>query len=108
MVTLAAYRDLHVRYIGHTGKVKDVPKPNAKVAAVVHKLFREAQPIIEKIGPWPKGRLPPPAAGVVRLSFLVNNGLYFGQGSMSTLARSPLAGPGLTAAAELLIKATGQ
>lgn len=106
MVSLAAYRDRRVRYIGHTGKMKDMPKPDAEIAALVRKLFREAQPIIEKIGPWPKGRLSPPAAGVVRMSFLVSDGLYFGQGSMSTLARSPLAGPVLTAATELLFKVT--
>lgn len=104
--TLAAYRDLHVQYIYRSGKLRTIVKPDTAVTATVRKLFQESQPIIEKIKPWSKRRLPPPSAGMVRLTFLVSDGLYFGQGSMTHLARSPLAGPVLTAATELLFKVT--
>lgn len=104
--TLAAYDDLSVQYLHRNGKVQVIQKPDAEMTAIVRKLFQEAQPIIEKIKPWSRGRLPPPSAGTVRLTFLVSDGLYFGQGTMSHLARSPLAGPVLTAATELLFKVT--
>jgi len=101
-----AYRDLRIRYINQSGKllVEEAPQPG--IDARIRKLFQEAQPIIDKIGPWDKPRLPPPVAGQVRLTFLVSDGLYFGQGTMRELARSPLAGPVLTAATELLYALT--
>jgi hypothetical protein len=104
--TLAAYKDLRVRYINRSGKliIKDDSEP--KIDAKIRKLFQEAQPIIEKIGPWNKPRLPPPPAGQVRLTFLVSDGLYFGEGTMRELGRSPLAGPVVTAATELLFALT--
>ncbi|MEJ2397708.1 MAG: hypothetical protein P8Z67_05500 [Gammaproteobacteria bacterium] len=51
--TLAAYRDGSVYYIHRDGHVKKLQKPGKKIAAKVRKLFLEAQPIIEKIKPWP-------------------------------------------------------
>jgi hypothetical protein len=100
--TLAAYQDLHIRYLNQNGKLLVWEQRDPDIDAKIHKLFQETQPIIEKIGPWGKPRLPPPDNGQVRLSFLVNDGLYFGQGTMGELARSPLAGPVVTAATELL------
>lgn len=102
--TLAAYRDLSVEYIHRNGKLLIVKKPKQDVTAVVRKLFQESQLVIEKINPWSEARLPPPAAGTVRMTFLASDGIYFGQGTMSHLARSHLAGPVLTAATELLFK----
>jgi hypothetical protein len=106
--TLAAYQDLRARYINQSGKllVWDTHKP--QIDAQIRKLFQEAQPIIEKIGPWGKPRLPPPATGQMRLTFLVNDGFYFGEGTMRDLSRSPLAGPVVTAATELLFALTHQ
>jgi hypothetical protein len=106
--TLAAYQDRRIRYIKQSGKmiIKDAPDPN--LDARIRKLFLETQPIIEKIGPWNKPRLAPPPAGQVRLTFLVSDGLYFGEGTMRELARSPLAGPVLTAATELMFALTQQ
>lgn len=106
--TLAVYRDLSTRYINQSGKlfIWETPKPGIEVK--IQKLFQETQPIIEKIGPWGKPRLPPPPTGQVRLTFLVSDGLYFGQGTMRELSRSPLAGPVVTAATELLFALTRQ
>ncbi len=104
--TLAAYRNLRTRYINKSGKLRVGEKHKPGIDDRIRKLFQEAQPIIEKIGPWGKPRLAPPAAGQVRLTFLVSDGLYFGQGTMRELARSPLAGPVLTAATELLFALT--
>jgi len=104
--TLAAYADKSVRYINRSSKYHEWLQPTPAIDAKTRKLFQETMPIIEKIGPWNKSRLPPPVPGQVRLSFLVSDGLYFGQGSMKELSRSPLAGPVLTAATELLFTLT--
>jgi hypothetical protein len=104
--TLAAYRDMRARYINHSGKLLVWETHKPAIDAKIRKLFQEAQPIIEKIGPWGKPRLPPPPTGQMRLTFLVSDGLYFGQGTMRDLGRSPLAGPVVTAATELLFALT--
>lgn len=104
--TLAAYTDGRVRYINQSGKVLVWETHKPDIDMKLRKLFQEAQPIIEKIGPWGKPRLPPPGADQVRLTFLVSDGLYFGEGTMRDLSRSPLAGPVLTAATELLFALT--
>ena len=104
--TLAVYQDLHIRYIDPSGKLRVWESHTPVIDAKIHKLFQEAQPIIEKIGPWGKPRLAPPPAGQMRLTFLVNDGLYFGEGTMRHLSRSPLAGPVVTAATELLFALT--
>ncbi|MBI1423282.1 MAG: hypothetical protein GC149_07440 [Gammaproteobacteria bacterium] len=106
--TLAAYKDMRVRYINRTGKLRVWEKHDPSIDAKIKKLFQEVQPIIEKIGPWDKARLPPPPAGQMRLTFLVSDGLYFGEGTMRSLGRSPLAGPVVTAATELLFELTRQ
>ena len=106
--TLAAYKDLRVRYINQSGKMIIWETRKPIIDTKIRKLFQEAQPIIEKIGPWNKPRLSPPPAGMMRLTFLVNDGLYFGEGTMRDLGRSPLAGPVVTAATELLFELTRQ
>jgi len=100
--TLAAYSDKSVSYINQSGKLHEWEVHSPDIDAKIHKLFQETQPIIEKIGPWHKSRLPPPTSGQMRLTFLVSDGLYFGEGTMRDMSRSPLAGPVLTAATELL------
>lgn len=104
MDTLAAYRDGHVYYIHRDGKVQTIKKDGMGLTAKVHKLFQEAQLVVENTQYWPKQRLGPPSAGQVRLSFLASDGIHFGEGSMNQLELNPLAGPVLTAATELLVK----
>ena len=106
--TLAAYKDLRVRYINHSGKLIMRETHTPAIDPKIRKLFQEVQPIIEKIGPWGKPRLAPPPAGQMRLTFLVSDGLYFGEGTMRDLGHSPLAGPVVTAATELLFELTRQ
>ena len=47
-------------------------------------------------------RLPPPGRDRVRLSFLVSDGLYFGDGEMAVMSREALGGPVIARAGELL------
>lgn len=108
MDTLAAYRDGHVFYIHRDGKIKTITKNDRRLSGNLHKLFQEAQLVVENTQYWPKSRLNPPPPGQVRLSFLASDGIHFGQGSMHQLELNPLAGPVLTAATELLVKLTSQ
>ena len=97
--TLAVFVDGSARYINHTGKIAVVEgTPNdfeTEIAAVID----ASKPIVVTIGPWDKNRLEAPAIGNIRMSFLVSDGLYFGEGRMEQMA-SPL----IDAAVSLLQK----
>jgi hypothetical protein len=98
---LAAYSEGGVRYINQTGKLavfEGVPS----IQPLVQSLLRSSQSIVTRIGPWKNPRLPPPKAGTIRLTFLVSDGLYFGEGPMLQMQRDPMAGQVIGDATALL------
>ena len=100
--TLAAYLDGSVRYINQSGKMSIFEGPIPKLAPFVDKLFEASRTVVARIGPWDKARLPAPRRGHVRLTFLVSDGLYFGEGAMDVFSRDAMAGPVIHAASQLL------
>ena len=74
----------------------------------IKNLFQDAARVVEKIGPWEDARLPPPTNGLMRMTFLVSDGLYFGQGPMKDLQSDPLAAPVVNSATELLLELTSR
>lgn len=106
--TLAAFSEGGVRYINQSGKLVVIEGAEGFLP-VVKKLFSVSEPVVSQIGPWAKPRLAPPKQGNVRLTFLVSDGLYFGEGPMSIMQSEAMAGPIINNAAELLqaVVATG-
>jgi hypothetical protein len=106
--TMSVFADGGARYINHSGKVIVVEgKPNPfddEIAAVIE----ASKPIVAAIGPWDKERLPPPTVGNIRLSFLVSDGLYFGEGPMEVMQQQPIAAPLISSATRLLLKLVDQ
>jgi hypothetical protein len=99
--TLAAYAEGGVRYVNQSGKmavIEDVPA----FFPYVERLFAAAQPVVEAIGPWEEPRRAPPATGNIRMTFLVSDGLYFGEGPLAVMQREPMAAPIIQRAIELL------
>jgi hypothetical protein len=99
--TLAAFSEGGVRYINQSGKMVAIEGVGA-FSAHVKSLFKASEPVVAQIGPWQKSRLGPPQRGNVRLTFLVSDGLYFGEGPMSGMQRDAMAGPILEQATALL------
>ena len=98
---LAVYSEGGVRYLNQTGKLavfEGVPS----IQPLVQKLLRASQAIVERIGPWENPRLPPPKSGNIRLTFLVSDGLYFGEGPMKQMQRDPMAAQVIADATALL------
>jgi len=89
--TLAAYSEGGVRYINYTGKLA-VVEGVGEFKPLVGNLFDASMKAVNQIGPWNKTRLPPPKIGNVRLTFLVSDGLYFGEGPMNIMQTDPMAG----------------
>jgi hypothetical protein len=69
--------------------------------------MQTSKPIVAAIGPWDKERLPPPEEGNIRMTFLVSDGLYFGEGPMGAMQQEPLASPLVSAATNLLLRLVG-
>ncbi len=105
--TLAAFVDGRLRYINHSEKVAIFESTPATMKSEVEDLLQASAAAVGKIGPWDKPRRPPPAAGNVRLTFLVSDGLYFGEGPFAAIQRDPIGGPVLMAASNLLMKIVG-
>jgi len=98
---LAAFSEGGVRYINKTGKVavfEGVPE----IRPVVQAVLDAAQPIVGRTGPWPGARLAPPRVGNIRITFLVSDGLYFGQGPMTQMQQESMAAPLIQKATVLL------
>jgi hypothetical protein len=99
---LAAFVEGGVRYLNQSGKVAVFEGRGNPVETMTKQLVAVSQPVVDRTGPWHKARLPPPRAGKVRMTFLVSDGLYFGEGPFNALQKDPLGGPVLTKAAQLL------
>jgi hypothetical protein len=102
--TLAAFADGRVRYINQTGKPAIFEGAPPEVLAKANELIRVSQAAVDRHGPSDEPRRPPPAGDVVRLSFLVSDGLYFGEGSYEVLMDDAEGGPILTVGGELLVR----
>ena len=83
---LAAFSEGVVRYLNQSGKVAIFEGEQNPVEGLTKELVAVSQPVVNQIGPWDKQRLPPPVAGNVRMTFLVSDGLYFGEGPCARLA----------------------
>jgi hypothetical protein len=99
---LAAYRDGTARYINHSEKMIVWESPTDISRALVDSLFIASERVVKQIGPWKKSRLSQPENANVRLSFLVNDGLYFGQGPFEILSKDAMGGPVIEAATNLM------
>jgi len=104
--TLAAFADGSVRYINQTGRMAVIEGEVPAVSITVNALLAASQEVVNKIGPWEKPRLPPPAEGRLRMTFVVSDGLYFGEGPMAEMSRDPLAGKVFQKATQLLVLVT--
>ncbi len=99
---LAAFPDGRVRYINHSEKMSIFETSPPEIQTKIRKLLDASQPVVEKIGPWEKARLAPPRTGTIRMTFLVSDGLYFGQGPIDAMQREAMAGPIIAASFGLL------
>jgi len=100
--TLAVFADGRMRYINQAEKIaifEDAPPAMAQKAQMV---LRASQAVVDRIGPANEPRRAPPADDVTRITFLVSDGLYFGEGATDNMYADELAGPVMGNAAELL------
>lgn len=103
LAVLASFHDGTARYINHTGNVLVwETTDDVQGNEITKQLFDNSVRIVNQIGPWDKPRRPAPTKGIMRITFLVSDGLYFGEGPMDVLFNDPLASPALTSATQLM------
>lgn len=100
---LAAYQDGHVSYVDHTEQPAQLA-PASALTTKVQRLLAASRAAVERIGPWLQPRIAPPTLGMIRMSFLVSDGLYFGQGLIDVMEKDELAAP-IVAASRTLLQA---
>jgi len=100
---LASFNNGTARYINQAGKIIVwETMTDEKANQLTKALFSSSQSVVNQIGPWDKPRLPHPTKGNVRLTFLVSDGIYFGEGPVNVFFNDPLASPTLTNATQLM------
>jgi hypothetical protein len=106
--TLAAFVDGTARYINQSGKIIIWETQNETSDQLIADLFSAGSDIVKQIGPWDQHRRPAPEMGNVRLTCLVSDGLYFGEGPIEVLFNDAIGGPALNAATQLLMYLTDE
>ena len=100
---LASFQNGTARYINQTERILVwETTTDAKANQLTNDLFSKATQIVNQIGPWDKPRKPHPAKGNTRITFIVSDGLYFGEASTNTLFNDQMAKPTLTVATQLM------
>lgn len=99
---LASFKDGTARYINYTGKILVWEATDLESDQLTDTLFDRSGEIVNNIGVWNNPRLSHPIKGNVRITFLVSDGLYFGEGPIDVLFNDAMAGPALTTATELM------
>ena len=99
---LASFNNGTARYINQTGKILIWETTDEISNKLTQELFMKSHHIVRQIGPWDKSRRPYPAKGIARITFLVSDGLYFGEAPIDVLFTDPMAGPALKTATELM------
>lgn len=102
--TLAVFADGSTRYINQSGKLIVVDGTPSPFDHEIQTVIQASKPLVAVMGPWEKDRLPAPKEGDIRLTFLVSDGLYFGEGSMESMQREPLAAPLISAGTKLVLR----
>lgn len=99
---LASFEDGTARYINYSGKIIILESPDENSNILTKQLFTNSLNIIQQIGPWENPRKPHPVKGNARISFLVSDGIYFGEAPINVLFNEPLASPALSVATQLM------
>lgn len=99
---LASFSNGTARYINQTGRVLIWETTDQRSNELTKDLFAECRNIIEEIGPWDKPRRPCPTRKNMRITFLVSDGLYFGEGGVDVLFNDPMAKIALATATQLM------
>jgi hypothetical protein len=88
---LAFYSDLRARYYNYSGTAVIYEGGRSNVDDTIARANSVAIQVCNVLEPWQKERLPKPKGDLIRISFLVSDGLYFGNASIKTIGNDQMA-----------------
>ena len=100
--TLAVFADGRMRYINQAEKIAIFEEAPPAIAQKAQMVLAASQAVVDQIGPANEPRRPPPTGDLTRMTFLVSDGLYFGEAQTDDMYADKLGGPVIGNAAELL------
>ncbi|GAB3638662.1 hypothetical protein GCM10027422_42520 [Hymenobacter arcticus] len=105
---LAAFSEGGARYLNQAEKLLVWETQTPESRRLIDELFDASLTVVNQIGKWEQPRRPFPPNGMVRLTFLVSDGLYFGEGPFEVLQADPMGGPVIAVATRLMAYLTQQ
>lgn len=99
---LAVFADKSLRYINQTGKLAFFEPAPPALHEKIDEVFRTSQVIVNNTTPWTEQRRPPPKGAINRMTFLVSDGLHFGEGPFANMMQDRMGAPVMKAGGELL------
>jgi hypothetical protein len=100
--TLAIYTDYQVIYIDSHGVKKQWDAAKLGFQRKLVDYFVSSAALAEQLLPSDKPRFPPTFAGMARITLLLSDGRYFGQGPGNNLSKDEMSGPIIRQANNLL------
>ena len=105
---LAFYSDKRARYYNYSGKAIIYEGGRQTIDDSIEKANSVSIQVCNRIGPWDKERLPKPNGNIWRFSFLVSDGLYFGQGPLNALNNDEMSAAMIRSGAEVMKALTNE
>ena len=105
---MAAYTDYHLVYINNAGRKKEWDQLKPPVRESLVRLFGLAVNLAAHLQPTDQPRFVPPIPGMVRITLLLSDGRYFGQGPVNHLTKDELGGPLIRQSKRLLSELLAQ
>lgn len=99
---LASYSDGSARYLNYSGSMVIWETKDETSDRLTANLFEQSMHIVNRIRPWNQPRKPRPVKSNTRISFLVSDGLYFGEGPINVLFSDKMAQPAFHTATTLM------
>jgi hypothetical protein len=99
---LAFYADDRARYYNYSNKAIIYEGGSVSINTLIDTANTVSKGVCQVIGPWEKERLPRPTGSTARFTYLMSDGLYFGQGPLDALSRDQMGSAILSSGARLM------
>ena len=105
---LAFYSDNRARYYNYSGKAIIYEGGRDTIDDAIERANSVSIQVCNRIGPWDKERLAKPNGNIWRFTFLISDGLYFGQGPLDALNNDEMAAAMIRSGAEVMKALTNE
>jgi hypothetical protein len=99
---LAFYSDLTARYYNHGNNVIVYEGGKSDIDKIIDETNSVSKAVCRVIGPWEDKRLPRPTGDTTRFTYLMSDGLYFGQGPIDEMSKDEMGSAILGSGANLM------